>query len=121
MREDTMFRKHLMNYLIGGCSALLLTLSAFILVMNDVISGLIGGIILLCLAAAQAVAQLYLFLHLGEEKKPYWKNFSFLFTILTVCIIVGGSVWVVSRMNYHMMLTPQQVMEYMQNQSEKGF
>lgn len=121
MSEDKLFKKHLVNYIVGGIGALLLTLSAFILVMSHVASGLIGGIILLCLAAAQAVAQLYLFLHLGEEKKPYWKNFSFLFTILTVCIIVGGSIWVVSRMNYHMMLTPQQVMQYMQQQSEKGF
>lgn len=121
MSDDKLFKKHLANYIVGGIGALFLTLSAFILVMSHVVNGLVGGIILLCLAAAQAVAQLYLFLHLGEEKKPYWKNFAFLFTILTIFIIVGGSVWVVSRMNYHMMLTPQQVTEYMQKQSEKGF
>lgn len=121
MSDEKLFNKRLKNYLIGGLGALALTLSSFILIMNHVVSGLVGGAIILCLAAAQAIVQLYLFLHLGEEKKPYWKNFSFLFTILTVGIIIGGSVWVVSRMNYHMMLTPDQVTQYMQKQSEKGF
>lgn len=121
MSDEQLFKKRLNNYIIGGLSALMLTLSSFILVMNHVVSGLIGGIVILCLAVAQAVIQLYQFLHLGEEKKPYWKNLSFLFTLLTVCIVIGGSVWVVSRMNYHMMMTPQQVNQYMKKATKEGF
>lgn len=115
------FRKLLVNYIVGGIGALLLTLSAFILVMAHVASGWMMATIILCLAAAQAVTQLYLFLHLGEEKKPYWKNFSLLFTVLTVSIIVGGSLWVMIHLNYNMKLTPTQVNHYMSEQNKEGF
>ena len=121
MSNEVMFKKRLASYAIGGGSALLLTLSAFVLVMTHAVSGTFGGVIILCFAAAQAIVQLYCFLHLGEEKKPYWKNFSFLFTIITVLIIIGGSVWVVSRMNYHMMMTPTQMNQYMEEQNKEGF
>ena len=121
MNDDELFNKRLFNYLVGGVSALLLTVCAFGLVMDKIVSGTVAVIIVLCLAAIQAVVQLYLFLHLGEEKKPRWRSFSFLFTAVTIFIIVGGSVWVVSRMNYHMMMTPEQMSKYMQERSKEGF
>lgn len=121
MSDTELFKKRIQMYIVGGVGALLLTLTSFVLVMSHAINGLAGGAVILCLAAAQAVIQLYCFLHLGEEKKPYWKNLSFLFTMLTVLIIVGGSVWVVSRMNYHMMLTPEQANHYMEEQNKEGF
>ncbi|HEU0266477.1 MAG TPA: cytochrome o ubiquinol oxidase subunit IV [Candidatus Saccharimonadaceae bacterium] len=118
---QSLFQKRLINYIVGGVGALLLTLSAFILVMTHVAGGWMMATIILCLAAAQAVTQLYLFLHLGEEKKPYWKNFSLLFTVLTVCIIVGGSLWVMIHLNYNMRLTPAEVNQYMSQQNKEGF
>lgn len=121
MEDARLFRQRFMNYIVGGVSALLLTLSAFMLVMSHVASGWMMAVIILCLAAAQAVTQLYLFLHLGEEKKPYWKNLTLLFTMLTIFIIVGGSLWVMIHLNYNMKLTPTQVNQYMTEQNKEGF
>ena len=121
MSDEKLYKKRLQSYIFGGLGALVLTLLSFSLVMSHTAAGFIGGVIVLILAMIQAGVQLFWFLHLGEEKSPRWKSFSFLFTAITVMIIVGGSVWVVSRMNYHMMLTPQQVNQYMEEQNKEGF
>jgi cytochrome o ubiquinol oxidase subunit IV len=67
------------------------------------------------LAIAQFFAQIYFFLHLGRETKPRWKLLVLSFMVLVVMIIVFGSLWIMSNLNYRM--TPQQMNQYMINQN----
>ena len=110
----------LRSYITGFLFSIMLTLVAYLFVVNHAnmympafTQDLIIGIIL-ALALAQFTVQLVFFLHLGKETKPRWKLVVFLFMIGIVVIIVGGSLWIMSNLNYRM--TPQQIDTYMNNQ-----
>ena len=70
--------------------------------------------VLIALALGQFITQLVFFFHLGRETKPRWKLVVFLGMIVIVSILVFGSLWIMSNLNYRM--TPQQIDNYMQSQ-----
>lgn len=122
MMDEHTYKKHLKQYLFGGVLALAITSYAFLVIsQHGFPSGMASVTVIMILAVSQAAVQLYLFLHLGEEKKPYWKNFSLLFATVTVLIVVIGSIWIMTHLNYNMRLTPSQQNEYMLNQNKEGF
>jgi cytochrome o ubiquinol oxidase subunit IV len=55
------------------------------------------------LAASQAIFQLVFFLHLGLEAKPRWNVAMFLFMLLVITVVIGGSVWIMHNLNYNVM------------------
>jgi cytochrome o ubiquinol oxidase subunit IV len=94
----------LQSYLIGLGASLIFTFAAFLLVLaraavtrEVVIFTLIG------LAAMQAIAQVLFFLHVGEEAKPRWETMVFLFMVLVLLIIVGGTLWIMTDLNRRVM------------------
>jgi len=54
-------------------------------------------------AIAQAVLQLIFFLHLGLESKPHWNTITFLFVVMVIIIVLGGSLWIMDNLNYNLM------------------
>jgi cytochrome o ubiquinol oxidase subunit IV len=56
--------------------------------------------ILVTLAILQLVVQLMLFLHLGDEPKPRWNLLAFLFAVLVVAIVVGGTLWIMYELSH---------------------
>ncbi len=107
-------------YSLGFFLSVVLTLAAYFLVQGYLRSGgtaftrdfLIGAIV--GLAVLQFFVQIFFFLHLGRETKPRWKLLVLFFMILVILILVLGSLWIMSNLNYRM--TPQQINQYMQNQ-----
>ncbi len=104
----------LKTYISGFVLSIVLTLTAYELVVHgkysvDIIIAAIVG-----LALIQFLIQLLFFLHLGRETKPRWKLFVLLFMIMVVLILVFGSIWIMNNLNYRM--TPQQQNQYMNNQ-----
>jgi len=107
----------LKSYLTGFAGSLGLTLLAYFLVARHVHSHhriysyrfLIT--ILIFLALVQFFIQLIFFLHLGRESKPKWNLITFYFMTGVVLIIVLGSLWIMSNLNYNNM-TPQQTNNY---------
>ncbi len=95
------------SYISGYIISLILTLTAFALVAQHVNSEhqalphevLIPTIIVF--AIIQLIAQLVLFLHLGKESKPRFNLTIFLFMLLVVGLLVGGSLWIMSNLDYH--------------------
>ena len=120
-RGDHMFRNRLAHYILGGACALMLTSAAFLLVLLDTPNTSLISAGLLGLAVMQAAVQLYFFLHLSEEEAPRWKNISLLFTISTVLIIVCGSLWIMTHLNYNMGMSPEQMKQRMIEENKKGF
>jgi cytochrome o ubiquinol oxidase subunit IV len=106
----------LRSYVIGFAASLVLTLSAYILVVHNLLTRrvLIGAVA--TLALAQFFSQMFFFLHLGRETKPRWKLLVFAFMVLVVAILVFGSMWIMYNLNYHMTL--QQMYQYMTNQGD---
>lgn len=92
----------LRSYVIGFTISLILTLNAYILIVTGAYadSTLLAAII--ALALAQFVVQLSFFLHLGRAGSR-WNKVVFLAMLLVVAILAGGSLWIMSNLNYHMM------------------
>ena len=106
-------------YISGFVISLLLTLLAYLLVVKDVVDARFVIPAIVVLALTQFVVQLVFFLHLGREAKPRWNMMAFLFMLLVVFIVVGGSLWIMQNLDYHM--APQDMDSYMNKQKDKGF
>jgi cytochrome o ubiquinol oxidase operon protein cyoD len=101
------------TYTLGYIVSIALTLIAYLLVVQHALP---RAEILTCIsvfAVLQFVAQLYFFLHLGEEVKPRYRLYMLLFMIVIVLIIVLGSVWIMNNLNYNMQMSPDQLKTYM--------
>lgn len=110
-------------YAVGFILAVILTVAAYLLVVNHVLSGSALVAAIMGLAAVQLLVQLVFFLHFGrnEDSDSKWHQAAFYFMLLILVVIVGGSLWIMANMNYNMMMTPEQMNEYMTTQSNKGF
>lgn len=99
----------LSRYIIGFIYSLIVTLGAYILTQLHVNSAhefisheiLIPAIIIL--AMIQLVIQMTYFLHIWEEKKPFWNLLFFVGTIGFILLIVIASLWIMNHLNYNMM------------------
>ncbi len=103
-------------YINGFITSVVLTVTAYVIITQRLFSNtnaLIAAVAILALA--QFMVQLIFFLRLGRESKPRWKLLVFCFMLVVVLIIVIGSLWIMSNLNYRM--TPAQINQYMNNQS----
>jgi cytochrome o ubiquinol oxidase operon protein cyoD len=89
------------SYTIGFALSLILTLAAYILVVNDTFKGWTLAGVLAALAITQLIVQLIYFLHLGRESKPRWNLAVMLFAIMVVSIVVFGSLWIMKNLQYN--------------------
>lgn len=110
-------------YVMGFCWSVILTIAAYVAVVNQMLprNELVAYITILALL--QVAVQLYFFLHLGDESKPRWNLWTFLFMGSVLLIIVIGSLWIMHNLNYNMMpeMPPHEVDEYMLEESNRGF
>ena len=90
-------------YAIGFIGSLLLTSLSFYLVAGQAFAPQELIYAISALALVQAVLQLLFFLHVGQEGKPHWETWVFLFMLLILVIIVVGSLWVMNDLNSRMM------------------
>ncbi len=93
----------LKSYIVGFVLSIVLTVGSFYMVMSGGFSRPTAMIGLLVLCVAQLLVQLILFMHMGASKGQRENLSTFLFTVLTIAIIVGGSIWVLHNMNANMM------------------
>jgi cytochrome o ubiquinol oxidase subunit IV len=91
------------SYVVGFIFSIILTLLPYQIVTKDLLSGNSLIFALLGYAVLQLFVQLVFFLHLGQEKRPRWKLISFIFTVFIVLMIVVGSIWIMSNLDYHSM------------------
>lgn len=103
------------TYVAGFLGSLLLTLLAYMLVVNHALHGaeLIAAIV--ATAIVQLLVQLRFFLHLGKESKPRWNLTAFLFMLMVLVILVFGSLWIMNNLNYHTM-TPEQTKSHIEHE-----
>lgn len=95
--------KTLKSYLTGLFLSLILTFTAFILVGKHLLSVEALYITITALAIAQLFAQVIFFLRLNVTKEGQWNSMPFIFTLLVVGILVGGSLWIMYNLNVNMM------------------
>ena len=106
-------------YVVGFVLSVTCTLAAYFLVVRHALGVRTLVYVIAALALTQFLVQITLFLHLGQESKPRFKLLVFGFMVTVVIILVFGSIWIMSNLNYRMM-TPQNIQHYLQAQND-GF
>lgn len=101
--EQKLWHGSFRSYAIGFTASLLLTGLSFLLVAAKLVPVPYLGYTVAALALVQAVIQLKYFLHLGQEGKPYWETFIFMFMVLILLIVVLGSLWIMYDLNQRTM------------------
>ena len=95
-------QKTLKSYLLGLGLSLLFTLIAFTMVAEHSMSRTTTYVCLAVLAIFQLIAQVICFLRMNMSAKGRWNSMPFIFTILIVGVLVGGSLWIMYNLNYYM-------------------
>jgi cytochrome o ubiquinol oxidase operon protein cyoD len=105
--KTTLFRPEergtLKFYLMGFITCIVLTLAAYFLVAEKLLTGWPLIFTILGLGVIQMAAQLLFFMHLGGEKNPHWNLLVFFFMAMVLIIVVFGSLWIMYSLNYHEM------------------
>lgn len=89
------------SYVVGFISPIVLTVTAYVLVVNRVFTGWGLAYAIIGLALMQLLVQLLFFLHIGQEQEPRWNLLIFDFMALVVVIIVFGSLWIMYNLDYN--------------------
>lgn len=88
---------------IGVTLSLLMSLAAYLIVDRHHLPKAILDNILIALCFTQVIFQLFFFLHVGIESKPHWNMITFLFLVLVLIVIMGGSLWIMHNLKYNVM------------------
>ena len=96
-------RGSLKSYLTGFVLSLILTVIPFALVMSGTWSpsAILAGIF--SAGIVQILVHLHYFLHLDTSSAARWNVLAMIFTALIMVLFVGGTLWIMSSLNYRMM------------------
>jgi cytochrome o ubiquinol oxidase operon protein cyoD len=95
------------GYLVGTILSILLTAIPFWLVMTGVLhNAQTTAILIFAMALVQIAVHVICFLHLDTRSEGGWTLIAFLFTLVIVVLMIGGSVWVMFHLNTNMMPMP---------------
>jgi cytochrome o ubiquinol oxidase subunit IV len=115
-------KRYIVKYMIGFGSALILSVIAYVIVVERWFeSSALTMAVLLLLAFIQLVVQLVCFLHIGFHKRSLERTVTIIFTMIMMLVIVLGSLWVMYNLDYRMGMNPEAMEEYMIKQNKKGF
>jgi cytochrome o ubiquinol oxidase operon protein cyoD len=112
--HDSSTRGTLASYVTGYIFSIYLTITAWLLVRNHLLQKTPLLILIILLALAQFMVQIFFFLHLGRERKPRWRLIVFFGMVAIVLILVIGSLWIMTTLRYRM--TIPQMENYMNQQ-----
>lgn len=98
-----MGKKTLKSYIFGLLLSLIFTFSSFGIVAHHSFPTTYIFIVLTVLAVSQLIAQVIFFLRMNVSPEGRWNLMPFLFTIIIVAVLVGGSLWIMYNLNYNMM------------------
>lgn len=108
----------LKSYIAGFSLSIVLTLQAFFLVLRPGFFNMNDGeavAAILVLAVIQLAIQIIFFFNLGSESGLRWNLAVFISTVSIILVLVVGSLWIMSHLNYNMM--PGGTSGYLTNQS----
>ncbi|XSG83290.1 MAG: cytochrome o ubiquinol oxidase subunit IV [Methyloligella sp. ZOD6] len=91
-------------YLFGLVLALILTAVPFGLVYAGALDRSTTLIVIAVLAVAQILVHLRFFLHIGLDSTPAENLAVMAFAIVLMCIMVGGSLWIMFDLDWRMMV-----------------
>lgn len=100
---DYSAERSLSTYLTGFALAVVLTAIPFGLVWGGLLTGTAAYIVIAVAALMQVVVHLVFFLHLNLKSTPAENLFFLGFAAVLICIMVGGSLWIMVDLHHRMM------------------
>ena len=94
----------LRTYLTGFTLALVLSLIPFAIVYWKLLPAAWAVMAIAIAALAQIVVQLRYFLHIDFVETPKENLLALAFAVFLICIMVGGSLWIMFDLHYRMMM-----------------
>ncbi len=88
---------------IGFIISLVLVFAAYRIVAQYHLKHELLVISIVVIGCALALIQLVFFLHLGLEERPRWNLIMFIFGVVLMFILIGGTLWIMSNLNYNAM------------------
>jgi cytochrome o ubiquinol oxidase subunit IV len=101
--NDRVGRGSLGSYITGLVLAFVLTAIPFWMVMSQTVSARTVSAGIATAAIVQIMVHLVFFLHMNGSSGQRWNLVAFLFAVLVVVILVGGSFWIMSHLHHNMM------------------
>jgi cytochrome o ubiquinol oxidase subunit IV len=101
--KESHLRRDLRGYLLGLALAVALTIASFWAVETHAIYRPGAAVALLVLAVAQMGIHLIFFLHITTAPDNTNNVLALAFGVLIVCLVVFGSLWVMSHLNHGML------------------
>ncbi len=98
------------SYLTGFGLAVALTVVPFGLVMTGMLTGPATVVVIFAAAIVQMLVHLHYFLHLDGSSGQRWNMLAFLFTLLVIVLLVGGSIWIMYNLGGRTMIDHGQPM-----------
>ncbi|NNG82096.1 MULTISPECIES: cytochrome o ubiquinol oxidase subunit IV [Acinetobacter Taxon 24D] len=95
---------NLKQYTVGFILSVALTIIPFGMVMSGGFERGILVTVIAITAVAQVLVQLMFFLHMNSSSEQRWNVIAFIYTILTIAILLVGSVWIMNYLHYNMMI-----------------
>lgn len=92
------------QYTIGFILSIILTIIPFGMVMTGGFSREMLLAVVGITALIQVLVQLIFFLHMNSSEEQRWNVIAFIYTILTIAILLIGSVWVMNYLHFNMMI-----------------
>lgn len=102
------------SYVVGFGLSVGLTMLAYLVVTMHWMRGQAALILVSFLAVTQFAVQVLCFLHVGGEQRPRRKLLFFVSMLIVILILVGGSLWIMNNLNYHM--NSQHLNQYLHDQ-----
>ena len=97
-------KKKLSIYIVGIILCVILTLVSFMTVMYSIFSATTLVAIIFVSALIQFIVQVVCFLRLNAKNEQSRMNLmSFIFTIVILFVLIGGSLWIMWSLHYRMM------------------
>jgi cytochrome o ubiquinol oxidase subunit IV len=96
-------RGSLKSYLTGFVLSLILTAMPFALVMSGAWPSPAALAGIFTAGLVQILVHLYYFLHLDASSAARWNVLALIFTLLIMILFVGGTLWIMTNLNYRMM------------------
>jgi len=91
------------SYTAGFILSVLLTAAAFGLILTGAVTGHNALLAIAALAFVQIIVHLVFFLHMNTSSAQRWNVMAFGFTVLTVVILIVGSLWIMHNVSMNMM------------------
>ena len=91
------------SYTAGFILSVLLTAAAFGLIVTGAVTGHNALLAIAALAFVQIIVHLVFFLHMNTSSAQRWNVMAFGFTVLTVVILIVGSLWIMHNVSMNMM------------------